>query len=182
VEAAVVERPQWIVAALALAAAAAFGLWYAGRAPAAPPLAVDPGGGGRVITVHVAGAVAAPGVVEVAADSRVGEALAAAGGVLPGADLARVNLAAPLADGQQVLVPEMSPEGAEAVAGDGRVRLNLADAEELEALPGVGPVLAERIVAYRDEHGPFAVVEDLLEVPGIGEAKLAALREAVLVP
>jgi len=178
-----VERPQWIVAALVLAAAAGFGLWYAGRAPAAPPLAVDPGGGmGRVITVHVAGAVAAPGVVEVAADSRVGDALAAAGGVLPEADLIRVNLAAPLADGQQILVPEMSPEGAEAVAGDGRVRLNLADAGELEALPGVGPVLAERIVAYREEHGPFAVVEDLLDVPGIGEAKLAALREAVLVP
>jgi competence protein ComEA len=62
------------------------------------------------------------------------------------------------------------------------VRVNLADAPELEGLPGVGPVLAERIVAYREEHGPFAVVEDLLDVPGIGEAKLAALREAVLVP
>ena len=62
------------------------------------------------------------------------------------------------------------------------MRLNLASAEELESLPGVGPVLAERIVAYREEHGPFATVEDLLDVPGIGEGKLAALREAVLVP
>jgi len=177
-----VERPQWIAAALVLAAAAAAGLWYAGRAPAAPPVVVDPAyGEGRVITVHVAGAVRSPGVVQVAADCRVGDALAAAGGVLPEADLARVNLAAPLADGQQVLVPAISAEG-DAVAGDGRVHLNVAGAEELESLPGVGPVLAERIVAYREEHGPFTAVEDLLEVPGIGEAKLAALREAVLVP
>jgi len=177
-----VERPQWILAAVVLAAAAA-GLWYAGRAPAAPPLAVDPAGGeSRVITVHVAGAVASPGVVEVAGDSRVGDALAAAGGVLPEADLTRVNLAAPLADGQQVVVPAASPEGAAAVADDGRVRLNLAGAEELEGLPGVGPVLARRIIEYREEHGPFTMVEDLLDVAGIGEAKLAALREAVLVP
>ena len=176
------ERPQWIAAALVLAAAAAVGLWYAGRAPVAPPVAVDPAGGeGRVITVHVAGAVASPGVVQVAAGCRVGDALAAAGGVLPEADLARVNLAAPLADGQQVVVPATSAGGG-AVAGDGRVQLNLAGADELETLPGVGPVLAERIVDYREEHGPFTVVEDLLDVPGIGEAKLAALREAVLVP
>jgi competence protein ComEA len=94
-----------------------------------------------------------------------------------------VNLAAPLADGQQLSVPRVSADGeAAAVAGDGRVRLNLAGVEELETLPGVGPVLAERIVAYRQEHGPFAVVEDLLDVPGIGEGKLAALRDAVLVP
>jgi competence protein ComEA len=178
-----VERPHWILAAVVMAGAAAAGLWYAGRSPAAPPLAVDPGDGGeRVITVHVAGAVAAPGVVEVAAGSRVGEALAAAGGVTPEADLTRVNLAAPLADGQQVLVPCAPPGGATVLAGDGRVHLNVAGAEELEALPGVGPVLAQRIVAYREANGPFSVVEDLLDVPGIGEAKLAALREAVLVP
>jgi len=178
-----VERPHWIAAALALAAAAAAGLWYAGRAPAAPPLAVDPNGGeSRVITVHVAGAVRSPGVVEVAADGRVGDAIAAAGGALPDADLARVNLAAPLGDGQQVLVPTTSAAATGAVADDGRVRINLAGIDELETLPGVGPVLAQRIVAYREEHGPFTVVEDLLDVSGIGEAKLAALREVVLVP
>lgn len=177
------ERRQWMTAVLVVAVAAAGGVWYARRAPAPPPLAVARGAsGGQTITVHVSGAVRSPGVVRVAAGSRVGEAIAAAGGALPGADLGRVNLAAPLADGQQLSVP-LSGEGeGGAVAGDGRVRLNLAGAEELEALPGVGPVLAERIVAYRDEHGPFAVVEDLLGVPGIGEGKLAALREAVLVP
>lgn len=178
------DRPQWIAAALVLAVAAFAGLWYAGRPPAPPPLAVDPGsGGGRTITVHVAGAVLVPGVVRVAAGARVGEDIAAAGGARADADLGRVNLAAPLADGQQLSVPSVSPDGSGgAVAGDGRVRLNLAGVEELEALPGVGPVLAARIFAYREEHGPFAVVEDLLDVPGIGEGKLAALREAVLVP
>jgi competence protein ComEA len=183
VEAAVVERPKWIAAGLVLAVAAGAGLWYAGRAPAPPPVAVDPGqGAGRVITVHVAGAVRLPGVVEVAADSRVGNAIAAAGGALPQADLTRVNLAAPLSDGQQLLVPATSAEGMVAAAEEGKVRINVAGAEELASLPGVGPVLAARIVAYREENGPFAVVEDLLDVPGIGEAKLAALREAVLVP
>ena len=178
------DRRQWVAAALAVAVVAAAGLWYAGRSPAPPPLAVDPGGGGgRTITVHVSGAVLSPGVVQVAAGARVGEAIAAAGGARPDADLGRVNLAAPLADGQQLFVPESSPDGeAGAAAGDGRIRVNLAGVEELEALPGVGPVLAERIVAYREEHGPFAVVEDLLDVPGIGEGKLAALRDAVLVP
>lgn len=177
------DRPQWIAAALVVAAAALAGMWYAGRSPVPPPLAVDPGGGGRTITVHVSGAVQSPGVVRVAAGARVGEAIAAAGGALPEADLGRVNLAAPLADGQQLSVPSVSADGeVAAVAGDGRLRLNLAGVEELETLPGVGPVLAERIVAYRDEHGPFAVVEDLLDVPGIGEGKLAALRDAVLVP
>jgi competence protein ComEA len=183
VEAVIVERPRWIAAGLVLAAAAAAGLWYAGRAPAPPPVAVDPGGGGgRVITVHVAGAVRSPGVVEVAADSRVGNAIAAAGGALPEADLTRVNLAAPLSDGQQLVVPTISAEGPSAATADGKVRINVAGVTELEGLPGVGPVLAARIVAYREENGPFAAVEDLLDVPGIGEAKLAALREAVLVP
>lgn len=135
-----------------------------------------------MITVHVAGAVRSPGVVEIAADSRVGNAIAAAGGALPEADLTRVNLAAPLADGQQLVVPAALGEGLPSAAADGRVRLNLADAAELETLPGVGPVLAARIIAYREQNGPFTVVEDLLEVTGIGEAKLAALREAVLVP
>jgi competence protein ComEA len=179
-----VDRPQWIAAALAVAVVAGAGLWYVGRSPAAPPLAVDPGSNAeRTITVHVSGAVQSPGVVRVIAGARAGEAIAAAGGARPDADLGRVNLAAPLADGQQLSVPTASPaaEGG-AVAGDGRVRLNLASAQELETLPGVGPVLAERIVAYREDHGPFAVVEDLLDVPGIGEGKLAALRDAVLVP
>ena len=103
------ERPQWIAAALVVAVAAAAGVWYAGRSPDPPPLAVETGGAGRTITVHVAGAVAFPGVVRVPAGARVGEAVAAAGGALPEADLGRVNLAAPLADGQQLSVPRLAP-------------------------------------------------------------------------
>ena len=109
------------------------------------------------------------------------DAVVSAGGALPEADLHRVNLAAPLADGQQLVVPS-EDEPSPGASDEGRVRVNVAGVEELEELPGVGPVLAQRIFDHRDEHGPFVAVEDLLEVPGIGEGKLAALREAVLLP
>ncbi len=135
------------------------------------------------ITVHVSGAVARPGLVSLPADARIADAVRAAGGALPGAMLSGLNLAAPLADGQQVVVPSAVAGGAVAAgSADGRVHVNVADAADLEGLPGVGPVLAERIVAYRAEHGPFTAVEDLLDVPGIGEAKLAAIRDVVQVP
>jgi competence protein ComEA len=178
-----VERRQWVGAGVIVVASAAAGLWYAARSPEPPPVAVNPVlPGTGAITVHVAGAVRLPGLVEVPSGSRVADAVVAAGGVLPGADLRGVNLAAPLVDGQQLVVP-LEVEGvAGAAAGDGRVRINVAGAAELEALPGVGPVLAQRIVDYREQHGPFTVVEDLLDVPGIGEAKLEAMRESVLVP
>lgn len=136
------------------------------------------------ITVHVAGEVARPGLVRLPAGSRVADAIAAAGGMTGGS--APPNLAAPLADGSQVLV---GGEGAGSdnptasdPAAEGPVPVNRADATLLESLPGVGPVLAERIVAHRRDHGPFATVEDLLGVPGIGEAKLASLRDLVVVP
>ncbi len=132
------------------------------------------------ITVHVAGAVVDPGLVVVAVDARVADAVAAAGGALPAARLSGLNLAGPLRDGEQVVVP-----GGDGAGGppppirDGRVRINVAGAGDLEALPGVGPVLAERIASFRDANGPFETVEDLLDVPGIGEGKLAAMRDAV---
>jgi competence protein ComEA len=96
--------------------------------------------------------------------------------------LTALNLAAPVSDGQQLVVSEQGAGTGSGAAGDGRISINTADAAALEGLPGVGPVLAERIVEHRDRYGPFAVVEDLLDVPGIGEAKLAALREMVMVP
>ena len=136
-----------------------------------------------VLEVHVAGWVADPGVVELHEGAIVADAVAAAGGMRPGARADLINLAAPLGDGEQVVVP--GPEtgsAAMAPAGDGVVSLNRADAGELESLPGVGPVLAERIVAHREEIGGFARVEDLLQVPGIGESKLAAIRDLVKVP
>jgi len=170
-------------AGVVLAAVVAAGMWAFTPPPDPPPLVQSSPAVGAV-TVHVSGAVAAPGLVSVSRGSRVADAVAAAGGALPGADLRSLNLAAPVSDGQQLVVPErvdVAVDGA-AVASDGRVRVNTADITALETLPGVGPVLAERIAAYRDQHGPFGAVEDLLDVPGIGEGKLAALRDAVLVP
>jgi competence protein ComEA len=161
--------------------AAAFLLWPASAAMPRIEIAAPPGTSAGVVTVHVSGAVAAPGLVSLPTGSRVADAVLAAGGALPGADLMALNLAAPIVDGQQLVVPNAGIGGV-VVASDGRVRVNTADAAALEGLPGVGPVLAERIVAYREAHGPFGVIEDLLEVPGIGESKLAALRDRVIVP
>ena len=110
------------------------------------------------------------------------DAVAAAGGALPGADLSALNLAAPVSDGQQLMVPEQSGTGAAAAVVEGKVRVNTAGVTDLERLPGVGPVLAERILQHRESFGPFGVVEDLLDVPGIGEGKLAALRDSVAIP
>lgn len=134
------------------------------------------------LTVHVAGAVVNPGLVELPVGSRVADAIAAGGGATNDADLVALNLAQPLVEGQQIVVPwEGGPSSSAGDAGD-RVRLNEADASALESLPGVGPVLAASIVSHRETHGPFVAVEDLLLVPGIGESKLQTLRDRVVVP
>jgi len=170
-----------VLVAAAIAAAAFF---YYGQpatnavAPMAPTATVDTGR----ITVHVSGAVAAPGLVEVVRTARVADVIAAAGGTTPDAAPGRVNLAAPVRDGEQIVVPSASAADVEPVTADGRVRLNTAAATELEQIPGVGPVLAGRIIEARDAVGGFSTVEDLLDVAGIGEAKLAALRDFVVVP
>ena len=172
---------QWLVAGVVLVVAAAAGWWFGGEPQPPPPLRVDAGTAeAGVFIVHVAGEVAAPGLVEVGPGSRVADAVAAAGGLLAGADVAGLNLAAPVVDGQQVVV-RAAGEAVPSVVG-GVVHLNTATAVDLEQIPGVGPVLAARIVEYRETHGPFLVVEDLLDVAGIGEAKLAAMRDAVAVP
>lgn len=181
-----------MVAAAVVALAALAGAWFGGRPPPALPVAVErtgspPAGDSSpdpVLTVHVSGAVARPGLVEVSPGARVADVIAAAGGALPTADLSVLNLAGPVTDGQQVIVLEAG--GARLRNGGwdsgGKVHLNTADVAQIETLPGVGPVLAARIVAHRDEHGPFRTVEDLLDVPGIGEGKLATLRPEVVVP
>jgi competence protein ComEA len=138
------------------------------------------------MSVHVSGWVVNPGVVTVVQGGIVADAIAAAGGARPGAALDAINLAGPVADGDQVQVPgpgTVAPPPASGEAGTpGLVSLNRADVTALQELPGLGPVLAQRIVEHREANGPFETVEDLLDVPGIGEAKLAAIRDLVAVP
>ncbi|MGY2075504.1 helix-hairpin-helix domain-containing protein [Blastococcus sp. SYSU DS0828] len=138
------------------------------------------------VVVSVVGQVARPGLVTLTAGARVADAVEAAGGLLPEADPASVNLAALLSDGQQVAVgvPGAGAEGPPAggpPGGGGRVDLNTAGVAELDALPGIGPVLAQRIVEHRTRSGGFRSVEELDDVPGIGPAKAAELAELVSV-
>lgn len=174
-----------MIAALATAGVVFFGMGSGSRVPV-PPASTAIGPVDRAgLTAHVSGAVADPGLVRLATGARVADALAAAGGATARADLSAVNLAAPVRDGDQIIVPVSAAGGDGAVPApgpDGKVRVNRATAAELEALPGVGPVLARRIVEYREAHGSFSEIEDLLDVPGIGEAKLATLRDAAIVP
>ena len=172
---------------------------------ATAPGGLAPGGpsaGAGSVVVHVTGAVIRPGVVTLGEGSRVNDAISAAGGVSPDADTQQLNLARVLTDGEQIRVPrigEVLPDpapqsGAAATPGagtdpgkpgagsaSGTVNINTASASDLEKLPGIGPALAQRIVEYRDSHGPFASVDALTDVPGIGKAKLEALREQATV-
>jgi competence protein ComEA len=147
------------------------------------------------VTVHVVGQVLKPGLVRLPAGSRVADAVAKAGGARPDADLAAINLARVVADGEQLRVPKpgevvvggppaasglgSGPSGAGPAQGGGLVSLNSATVAELDALPGVGPVLAQRIIDWRTEHGRFASVDELGEVSGIGEKVFAQLKPKV---
>lgn len=143
------------------------------------PTPADPSRG--PVFVHVVGAVRRPGVYRLAAGSRARDAVRRAGGPVARADLGSVNLAALLADGEQVVVPRRVQPGAPAAgpaasAPAAIVHLNGASAADLDSLEGIGPALAERIVAYRTAHGGFRSVDELDEVSGIGPVRLEALR------
>ena len=160
-----------------------------GPAAVTPLEPVDVGTNGAAaarLVVHVVGAVRRPGLFHLKEGARVADAVARAGGPTRGADLSVVNLAAPLADGQQVLVPRRAPPGlgtgagAPAGAGAGaKVSLAIATVDQLDELPGIGPVTAQRIVDWRTANGPFRSVEDLDDVPGIGPARVEQLRDLV---
>ncbi|MCL2217255.1 MAG: ComEA family DNA-binding protein [Defluviitaleaceae bacterium] len=146
------------------------------------------------IIVHIAGAVNSPGVVEIRAGARVNDALELAGGANEYADLTRVNLAAPLRDAMQIIVPAAGEEieevfvfaddfnigGADA-AQYGLININIASAAELQTLPSIGRVRAQSIIDFRETHGDFTSVDGLINVPGIGSAILAGIRDLVTV-
>ena len=174
--------------ALVLAAAALVLLVVAGRTLAGAGAAGSPPAAALVperaatapkLVVHVAGAVRQPGLYRLAEGKRVADAVARAGGATAPADTAAINLAAPLADGMQVLVPSRVPGAAGGKAVAGRVSLSSASVAELDELPGIGPVTAQKIVDHRLAHGGFRSVDDLDAIPGIGPARIEQLRELV---
>ena len=190
-------RRQLLLAAVALALLllAARYLLPAGTATPAAPLPPPPGPGtgaagpsARVV-VDVVGEVRRPGLYRLADGSRIADAVARAGGATRKAELAQVNLAAPLADGEQVVVPARGPAAAAApaaAAGGGGaapsapIQLSTATLEQLDSLPGVGPATAQKILDYRTKHGAFSSVDELDAVPGIGPKRLEQLRELVV--
>jgi len=190
------ETPRHILAlwALGLVVVVVLGVRYLGRDDEAPPAsapAIQVGeteGGSSRVTVHVAGAVRQPGVYRLPSRSRVVDAVRRAGGTRRRADLSALNLAAKLEDGRQVVVPlrpragaPVAAAGGTATASAGPIDINTATAEQLDELDGIGPGMAGAILEYREEHGGFGSVEELGQVPGIGEKRLAALREKVRV-
>jgi competence protein ComEA len=169
-----------VLVALVAAGIAGFFLLHGRPAeqPVAAPPVVSEASAGPQLVVDVAGRVRHPGLQRLPPGSRVDDAIRAAGGVLPGASTESLNLAAKLQDGQQVLVgAPPGPPGSAAALLD----LNTASSQDFDALPGIGPVLADRIVAWRTEHGRFGSVDQLREVSGIGEAKFQSLKPKVRV-
>jgi competence protein ComEA len=187
-------RRQLLAAAVALVLLllAAHLLLPAGATTPAAPLPPPPGFGASAngapharVVVDVVGAVRRPGLYRLEQGSRIADAIARAGGATPKAHLAQVNLAAPLADGEQVVVPRRGAPGAALPAGSAGapsapVQLSTATLEQLDSLPGIGPATAQKILDYRAKHGAFSSVDELDAVPGIGPKRLDQLRDLVV--
>ena len=171
-----------LVLALALIVASRF-LRPAGTATYAPaPREQTAPVAAPLVVVDVVGAVRQPGLYRLRQGARIADAIARAGGATRRAQLSLVNLAAPLADGVQIVVPARVPGaggGAAAAQPSGPVHLNTATLEDLDALPGIGPVTAQKILDFRQQHGAFSSVDELDAIPGIGPARLDQLRDLV---
>jgi competence protein ComEA len=179
-------------------------LLFISRAPAGEPISLQPAPTKEPIAVHVVGAVPRPGLYEFAEGARIQDAINVAGGLLTSADVNTINLAALLEDGQQLIIPYKL--GEEPAAGDGSdpsdddslnlpgseetpapsgsneselVNINTASVEELDKLPGIGPTIAQRIIDYRTENGPFSVIEDILNVSGIGPSTFDNIKDFI---
>jgi competence protein ComEA len=190
-----ITRRRALVAALLLAALLVLAgrhLVRAGAPKPPPPAAIvaekPAAAASSKLVVHVVGAVRKPGLYRLREGSRIADAVARAGGATRKADTSLLNLAAPVSDGIQVVVPRRAAaaatQGAAESAGapavpQGPVRLSTATIEQLDALPGIGPVTAQKILDYRQENGGFASVDELDAVPGIGPARMEQLREVV---
>jgi competence protein ComEA len=169
-----------LVLALALLVASRF-LRPAGTATYAPAPRAQTAAAPAPLVVDVVGAVRRPGLYRLRQGARIADAIARAGGATHRAELSLVNLAAPLADGVQIVVPARVAGGGPGVATatSGPVHLNTATLEDLDALPGIGPVTAQKILDFRQKHGAFSNVDELDAIPGIGPARLDQLRDLV---
>ncbi|WP_143261831.1 ComEA family DNA-binding protein, partial [Allokutzneria sp. NRRL B-24872] len=157
-------------------------LWPAGVAAEPAPVVsapVAPQQKTTQLVVSVVGRVGKPGLVSLPEGARIADAVQAAGGVLPDADPATVNLARKVSDGEQIVVGAPAPPGESGPSENAKISLNTATVQQLDGLPGVGQVTAQRIVQWRTKHGRFASVDQLREVDGIGSSRLAKLRELV---
>ncbi len=173
-------------------------LLFISRLPAGQPIVLQPAPTKAPIAVHVIGAVPRPGVYEFAEGARVQDAVDAAGGLLANANVESVNLAALLEDGQQLDIPFKDGETAQESGGDAlvlpgateepavsedsgeKININTASAEELDTLPGVGPTIAQRIIDYRTENGPFQTIEDIMNVSGIGPSTFDNIKDLII--
>ena len=184
-----ISRRQAIVVVLTLAVVVLLAARWGGRqaptgAPAAKPVRVHAAPPTRTrLVVDVTGAVRRPGLYRFTGGARAADAISRAGGPTRKADLEAINLAAPLVDGQQLLVPRRGPPGLGSGSGAagpaGPVSLSSATVEQLDTLPGVGPVTAQKIVDYRAAHGAFRSVDELDAVPGIGPGRIEQLKDLV---
>lgn len=180
-----------IIVALAAAVGGVFAFFRAIDERSAPPILIEDAAATWPVVVDVRGAVIVPGVYELPPGARVQDAVAAAGGLAADADLSTINLARRLRDGEVVAVadqaaslasPIVAPLGGDTELTDAaapKININLASADELEQLPGIGETLAARIVAFRDERGPYRSVDDLIHVDGISMRTIEALRNLV---